>query len=276
MSTCELSLSFETNAPVKPTNPLYLRKLLVFFLLTISALYCSAQESETEKIISSLIGNPGAELRDTFYFTQSIALRQTVIAAESPKKNVRYLLRFSPRGNLMGMKLLDPDVGLKEGPDMILDFERMQMVTFVRSGETTMAVLSPLSETIAATREGLTLKYGALNASGKSKKIAGHECFRYHFDTPDYSGNFWIAFDLSSKLMRSFEGIGLSIEVSVNGQLKRGVILGIESLDKKRQSQTISMVESLQPADPFSFSTLGYIPLTLPAPVAGNAADDGK
>ena len=222
-----------------------------------------SQGSEVTAVLTGLIGDSTIELPESFECNKSITIQLLTESDDSLSKGLNYILRYPEHGNYMIMMPADvnaPD--MKGKSEMVIDFENMQMITFLYSAGAKMAVVMPVESTQIADIKTLSQKYGSLTSTGMTKIISGHQAEEFRFNSESETGTLWIGKDFNLHITKSFAAIGLEIQ-SPEDKAK-GIIVELDSRDKSTGTHTRMRLLDVNMKDLYTVSTSGFIPTKLP------------
>lgn len=222
-----------------------------------------SQGSEVSSVLTGLIGDSTIDLPESFECNKSITIQLLTESNDSLRKGLNYILRYPEHGNYMiMMPANNSDSDMKRKSEMVIDFEKMQMITFLYSAGAKMAVVMPVEASQIADMTTLSQKYGALIKTGKSKIISGHKAEEFRFNSETETGTLWIGQDFNLNITKSFAALGLEIH---SPEVKsKGIIVELESVDKSTGKHTKMSLLDVNLKDQYTINTSGYIPTKLP------------
>lgn len=222
-----------------------------------------SQVSERSSILSDLIGDSTINLPESYECVKSITIQLFTQSNDSLSEGLKYILRYPESGSFMVMMPQDlADSTPRRKSEMVIDFEKMQMITFLNSAGAKMAVVMPVEPTQIADTKTLAQKYGTLTKTGKTKIVSGHQAEEYRFNSESEIGTLWIGQDIDLGITKSFAAIGLEIlppEIE-----SKGIIVEFDSRDKFSGKHTRMSLLDVNMSDPYIINTEGYIPTRLP------------
>lgn len=222
-----------------------------------------SQGSEVSSVLTGLIGDSTIDLPESFECNKSITIQLLTQSDDSLSKSLNYILRYPENGNYMIMMTAnDSDSDMKHKSEMVIDFQKMQMITFLYSAGAKMAVVMPVEPTQIADIKTLSQKYGSLTRTGRTKIISGHQAEEFRFNSETEKGTLWIGQDFNLNITKSFAALGLDIH-SAEAKSK-GVIVELDSRDKSTGKRTKMSLLDVNLNDHYTINTSGYIPTKLP------------
>ncbi len=245
-----------------------LHAVALFFLLC-NPFNSVSQVSEVSSVLSDLIGDSTIDLAESYDYDKSITIQLFNESDDSLRHALIYILRFSENGNFMVM-IPEQASDSRGKSEMVIDFEKMRMITFLKTAGAKMAVVMPVESAQIADMNTLFHKFGTLSKTGEKKIILGHQAEEYRFNSDNESGTLWIGKDFDLNIKKSFSAIGL--EILPPKIESKGNIVEVDFRNKSTGTHTKMSLLDVNMSDPYAIITEGYIPTRLPEAIG----DDRK
>lgn len=237
--------------------------LVISFLILSHPPGSYGQGTEVSSVLSGLMGDSTIDLPERFECNKSLTIQLLTENDDSVEHSAKYILRYPESGSYMIMMPIESSTTRANGnSEVVIDFDQMQMITFLRSGGAKMAVIMPVKASQISDKASLSQKYGQLTKTGKSKIISGHEAEEYAFNSENTEGTLWIAHDFDIGISKSFSALGLKINSGDNPS--SGIIVELDAKDKKTAKHTKVSLLRVNFKDDYTINTAGFIPTKLP------------
>ena len=207
--------------------------LVISFLILSHPPGSYGQGTEVSSVLSGLMGDSTIDLPERFECNKSLTIQLLTENDDSVEHSAKYILRYPESGSYMIMMPIESSTTRANGnSEVVIDFDQMQMITFLRSGGAKMAVIMPVKASQISDKASLSQKYGQLTKTGNSKIISGHQAEEYAFNSENIRGYFMdCATDLDIGISKSFSALGLKINSGDNPS--NGIIVELDAKDKK-------------------------------------------
>lgn len=241
-------------------------KSLVFAILSISMVLLNinltAQDKDSQSAAASAFADKSISLPVNYEFDKSVQMELVTSDAENGESSkMVYTMRYHDSNNYIGMTPTEVD-GVKPNPqaNVMVDFERMHMITFMNTGSSMMAFVYEISEDQMADQNSkASVRF---EKTENEKEMFGYICFEYLFSSPEAEGRVWVAPELEINIEKSFEALGLQFEMGDHGQGSegpKGFIIEFDLTTKSTGERAEMQVLEVDLNDRHSFSTEGYV-----------------
>ncbi len=241
-------------------------KSLVFVVLMIVTglvnLNLQAQSKDSKSAAASAFADKSIVLPIEYEFDKSVKMELlTENKKAGEKSQMIYVMRYHQTNNYIGMSPAQVD-GVAPDPqaNVIIDFERMHMITFMNTESSKMAFVYSIGEDQMASQD--TESNVNFKQTGEEKVLFGFTCYEYEFSSKDANGTVWAAPELDISLAKSFEALGLQFEMGDDGQGNdpNGFIIEFDLETKSTGEHTQMHVLEVNMTDDFQLNTEGFVP----------------
>ncbi len=250
---------FKRSICVKCTKTLISATLLMCLPL----LTCSVYGQSSSKV-KEVFGDNTITLPVEYQFDKSVTMELTTWDSDGSEEGATsvYLMRYHKNQNHIGMEPVEMS-GMDQvmDADVVIDFDRMHMITFMAGDESSMALVSDISDKQVVAHGSTDSRDVKFKKTGKEKELFGFYCFEYKVTGADLTGTVWSAPELDLNLNKSFQALGLQFEMGDDGQGQdpNGFIVEFDLTNKKTGVRSKMKVINVDLNDNFSLNTSGYV-----------------
>lgn len=240
-------------------------KSLVFVILMIPMgllnINLQAQDKDSKSAATSAFGDNSISLPVEYEFDKSVKMELlTSNELEGKSSKMTYTMRYHDSNNYIGMSPTEVD-GVVPNPQasVVVDFDRMHMITFMNTASSKMAFVYAISDDQMVDKEAKSSV--TFERTGNEKELYGYFCFEYAFSSPEAKGTVWVAPELDINIAKSFEALGLQFEMGDDGQGNgpSGFIIEFDLTTKESGEHTQMHVLEVDLADDYLLPTEGYV-----------------
>jgi len=237
---------------------------LVFFFVSIQA---SAQSEDANRAMKQVFGEEVA-VPGVYSFDKKVIMELISEAPSEKASRLTYAMHYKDDNTCVAMTPIQKGEG--DGPvsmgTTVVDFNQMQMITFIETNGSKMATVFPIQDDQITAGSALAQESPEFTPTGNEKEILGYNCKEYKLKSTKLKGKIWLAEGIDINLSKSFEALDLQFEMGDHGPEAepKGFIMEFETTDKKSGEVTRMKVKEIDFQDRFQLSTEGYIFTSMP------------
>ncbi len=230
-------------------------------LMSLSVLTLSLYGQSVDKV-KEVFNDNTITLPVEYQFDKSVTMKLTTWEKDGSAEGTTsvYLMRYHKNHNHIGMEPVEMS-GLDQvmDADVIIDFDRMHMITFLAGGESRMALVSDISDKQVVAHGTTDSRDVKFKKTGNEKELFGFKCFEYKVSGDELTGTVWSAPDLDLNLSKSFQALGLQFEMGDGGQDPNGFILEFDLTNQVTDARSKMNVIQVDLDDSYSLETAGFV-----------------
>ena len=148
-----------------------------------------------------------------YRFTKRVTMQLHTEGSEEDLKALSYIMRYQDDNSCVAMSPVELEgESIANLGTTVVDFNLMQMITFIESGDSKMATVYSIQEDEITRGKALAQESPEFKATGNTKEILGYSCKEFKLTSTELKGLVWLAEDIDINLTKSFNALGLQFE----------------------------------------------------------------